>query len=124
MDAHGHVDPWSAIDAAEISTDDEERSTLLEATIDHLTAHGDHTSADVEQAIAYAWYLLPPGTVGRDDQVQTHLANTLRIDPQHQYARLYLAHHDFDRGHYATALESRCAYRCAGSANSSSGRIR
>ncbi|MCL2424615.1 MAG: hypothetical protein FWD11_12115, partial [Micrococcales bacterium] len=73
--------------------------------IDFLASHGDPCSADVEQAIGYAWYVYPFWGPTRDEQIAKHLGNALRIDPRHRYALLYTAHHHFDCGRYSEALQ-------------------
>ncbi len=103
-------DLWKDILEAEITTDMSERGKLLDSAICNLVSKGDLASADVQHAIGYAWYCHPREDATRDKQIVTHLRNALHIDSGHKYAKLYLAHHHFDRAEFAQALGLFCEF--------------
>jgi hypothetical protein len=94
---------WKNIEAAEGTNDVHERTAFLEAAIDQITSLNDN-AADLQYALGYAWYLHPSEHPSRWERIKTHLQNALQADPNHKYAKLYLAHHFFDGGAYASAL--------------------
>lgn len=96
-------DPFAAIQEAEGVTNLEGRASLLELAIEYLVSHGDPGSAETHYAIGYAWYLHPTENSVRDNEVVNHLSKALRINPEHKYARLYLAHHYFDHQQFSCA---------------------
>lgn len=95
--------PTELIAAAEAETDAGSRNQFLQEAID-LLSQKPAESADALYALGYAWYLLPTGTGGRQERISANLEEALRKDPGHAYARLYLAHHNFDDGNFAKAL--------------------
>lgn len=98
-------DPYAAIEAADCTTDLQERARLLEAAILHLTSKGDLASAEVQYVIGYAWYQHPAESGLRDEKVQSHLTEALRINPHQKFAQLYLAHYHFDKKNFPVALK-------------------
>ncbi len=98
-------DPFQAIVDAECTMDATVRAELLDQAITFLSNHGDGDSADIQQAIGYAWYCHPSTQELRNAKVTYHLENALRINPRHKFARLYLGHHLYDQKEFAQALE-------------------
>jgi hypothetical protein len=93
------------IEAAELINDVQKRAALLAAAIEQITSQCDLNTADMQFTLGYAWYMHPGEHLSRADRVITHLQNALQIDPNHKYAKLYLAHHLFDCGEYASTLK-------------------
>lgn len=97
------ADPYKLIETAESATDVEDRRHALERAIEAFEALGED-SAKVSFARGYAWYLMPEDSQLRHEQVLRNLGEAIRQQPQHPFARLYLAHHYFDLGQYVLAL--------------------
>jgi tetratricopeptide (TPR) repeat protein len=96
-------DPYELIEMAELATDFLAKREALENAIAQLEKMDD-SSADIEYALGYCWYLMPDDAHVRLVQAQSHLQAALRLMPEHLYARLYLAHCYFDLKRYADAL--------------------
>jgi len=96
------------IDGACLLDDDSQADTLLEQAIMLLEAvqrdDAGAASADVAYRLGLAWYDRPGETTARSRAVRAALYRALRLEPQHQSARLYLGHIEFDEGRYAEAL--------------------
>jgi hypothetical protein len=97
------ADPYKLIEEAEAATDVEVRRRILGRAIEAFEVV-DEVSAKVSFARGYAWYLMPEDSQQRHEQVLRHLGDAIRQQPEHPYARLYLAHHYFDLGQHALAL--------------------
>ena len=97
------ADPYVLIEEAEAATDVEARRLALERAIQAFETIAE-VSAKVSFARGYAWYLMPEDSQQRHEQVLRHLGEAIRQQPQHPFARLYLAHHYFDLAQYALAL--------------------
>ena len=97
------TDPYLLIERAE-STNDlaAKRAALTEAIVRLPTTAAK--PAELAYALGYAWYLMPEHTEERRALTHQHLTEALRLEPNHLYARLYLAHHYFDIDQFALAL--------------------
>lgn len=74
----------------------------------------DSTRADYHFLLGYGWYNLDDAEpIERATQTQRHLREALRLDPDHFYSRLYLAHELFDEKRYDDARNEleRCVSR-------------
>jgi hypothetical protein len=98
-------DPFSTIQEAEYSADLKERAKLLKSAIEYMVTNCNTQSDDVEYALGYAWYLYPSESINRDEQIELHLTNALKINPLHKFAKLYLAHYYYDRKNFSIALK-------------------
>lgn len=96
-------DPYALIELAEAAHESAEKIVALKGAISSLSASGEAT-ADRSYALGYSWYLMPEDTDERKAETHRHLVEALRLDPEHRYARLYLAHHYFDTDQFEAAL--------------------
>lgn len=97
------TDPYLLIEQAESTNDLATKRAALTEAIVRLPATAAKP-AELAYALGYAWYLMPENTEERRVQTQQHLTEALRLQPNHLYARLYLAHHYFDTNQFALAL--------------------
>lgn len=91
------------IAAAEVEADPGAKAATLREAIDLLSTL-DMSSAKIAYALGYAWYLVPEDTQFRNAAILRFLSAALRAQPDHRYARLYLAHWYFDTGQFSRAL--------------------
>ena len=84
---------------------------LLSQTLHQLIKElGFLTSSEPENADAFhliglCWYKLPEASAERERKAEEAFRSCLAIDPEHQYANLFLGHVLFDMRRYEEALE-------------------
>lgn len=72
----------------------------LNEVIQKLSALGVNQTVEQKYLLGYAWYNYPDDSDLRAENIQKYLKEVLRLEPNHLFARLYLAHYYFDIGNY------------------------
>lgn len=94
---------WEEIEAA-VGAPAADRESRLDSVLMKLEGMSRH-DPEVLFALGYALYFHPDRLRSPDRQRETEdsLSRVLRVDPEHDRARLYLGHHYYDIGRYREA---------------------